>query len=292
MYAACRALSRGTFGSLAQVVDPVYDWDDIVLPAANRRHLREVAAQIRHRGTVYGDWAFEERFTLGKGLLVLFTGPSGTGKTMAAEVIANDAELDLFKVDLSQIVDKYVGETEKNLGRVFDGAAGSDAILLFDEADALFGKRSEVRDARDRYANVEVNYLLQRVEEHDGTVILTTNLRKNMDEAFLRRIHLRVDFPFPDEPARKAIWASIFPAATPVADLDFDFLSTLSLAGGNIKNVALTAAFMAADDGDSVEMCHVVRAVQREFQKAGTLVEPEAFGDYQDLLRGRSRGRS
>ena len=286
VYAACRAQSRGALGSLARKVEPTYGWDDIVLPAENRRHLREVAAHVGHRGTVYADWGFEERFSLGKGLLVLFTGPSGTGKTMAAEVLANDAGLDLYKVDLSQVVDKYVGETEKNLGRVFDGAAGSDAVLLFDEADALFGKRSEVRDAHDRYANVEVNYLLQRVEEHDGTVVLTTNLRKNMDEAFLRRIHLRVDFPFPDAPSRRAIWATIFPAATPVGDLDLEFLSTLSMAGGNIKNAALTAAFLAAEDGGPVEMRHVVRAVQREFQKTGTLVEPEAFGDYRELLGG------
>jgi hypothetical protein len=286
VYAACRAQSRGALGSLARKVEPTYGWDDIVLPAENRRHLREVAAHVGHRGTVYADWGFEERFSLGKGLLVLFTGPSGTGKTMAAEVLANDAGLDLYKVDLSQVVDRYVGETEKNLGRVFDGAAGSDAVLLFDEADALFGKRSEVRDAHDRYANVEVNYLLQRVEEHDGTVVLTTNLRKNMDEAFLRRIHLRVDFPFPDAPSRRAIWATIFPAATPVGDLDIEFLSTLSMAGGNIKNAALTAAFLAAEDGGPVEMRHVVRAVQREFQKTGTLVEPEAFGDYRELLGG------
>lgn len=284
IFAACRAQSRGALDGLARRVEPTYAWDDIVLPRENRRHLREVAAQINHRETVYADWGFEERFSLGKGLLVLFTGPSGTGKTMAAEVLANDAGLDLYKVDLSQIVDKYVGETEKNLGRVFDGAAGTDAVLLFDEADALFGERSDVTDAHDRYANIEVNYLLQRVEEHDGTVVLTTNLRKNMDEAFMRRIHLRVDFPFPDEPVRRAIWEAIFPAVTPVADLDFDFLATLSMAGGNIKNAALTAAFLAAEDGGPVEMRHVVCAVRREFQKTGTLVERDAFGDYRELL--------
>jgi SpoVK/Ycf46/Vps4 family AAA+-type ATPase len=203
---------------------------------------------------------------------------------MAAEVVARATGLDLYKIDLSSVVSKYIGETEKNLGRIFDEAEDTDAVLFFDEADALFGKRSEVKDSHDRYANIEVNYLLQRVEEHDGTVILTTNFKQNVDDAFLRRIHLSVDFPRPDRDAREAIWRIVFPEATPVEELDYAFLSELEVTGGNIRNVALTAAFLAAEDGTPVGMAHVVRAVRREFQKAGKLIRPEEFGRYRTLL--------
>jgi SpoVK/Ycf46/Vps4 family AAA+-type ATPase len=182
------------------------------------------------------------------------------------------------------VVSKYIGETEKNLGQIFDEAAETDAILFFDEADALFGKRSEVSDAHDRYANIEVNYLLQRVEEHDGTVVLTTNFKQNIDDAFLRRLHLSVEFPRPDRESREAIWKLIFPEQTPLNDLDVEFLSTIELTGGSIKNVALTAAFLAAADGEAVGMRHVLRAIRREFQKTGKLFRPEEFGRYQTLL--------
>ncbi|MFC7168496.1 ATP-binding protein [Halobium salinum] len=273
VYAGCRLQSREKLGSLGRVVEPVYRWDDIVLPGDKKKHLEEVAAHVEHQGRVYTDWGFKEKFSLGNGVIVLFTGQSGTGKTMAAEIIANEVGLDLYKIDLSSVVSKYIGETEKNLSQVFDEAENSNAILFFDEADALFGKRSEVSDAHDRYANIEVNYLLQRVEEHDGAVILTTNFKQNIDEAFLRRIHLSVDFPRPDEAARKRIWEGIFPVGTPpksdgtngeeasagetianampvggtpVGDLDYEFLSTFELTGGNIKNIALAAAFLAA----------------------------------------------
>jgi SpoVK/Ycf46/Vps4 family AAA+-type ATPase len=203
---------------------------------------------------------------------------------MAAEVIAADAGLGLYKVDLSAVVSKYVGETESNLGRIFDEAADSDAILLFDEADALFGERSDVSDAHDRYANVEVNYLLQRVEEHDGTVLLTTNLESNIDDAFRRRIHVSVEFPFPGRQSRTAIWRRSFPEATPVGDLDYEFLGSLDLAGGNIRNAALTAAFLAADEGTDIGMSQVVRGVKREFQKTGSLIDPDRFREYREYV--------
>jgi AAA+ superfamily predicted ATPase len=284
IYRGCRAQSTGTLDALARRIEPGYTWADIVLPADELAHLREVAARVRHQGTVYSDWGFADRFSLGNGLTVLFSGPSGTGKTMAAEIVAGDAGLDLYRIDLASVVSKYVGETEKNLGTLFDEAEDSSAILLFDEADALFGKRSEVGDAHDRYANIEVDYLLQRVEEHGGTVVLTTNFEGNIDDAFRRRIHLGVEFPRPDRDSREAIWRKVFPEETPVDGLDVEFLSSLELTGGNVKNVALTAAFLAADDDASVGMEHVVRAARREFQKTGRLIDPEEFGEYRTLL--------
>jgi len=284
LYRACRDHARRRLGSLAQRIEPAYTWDDIVLPDDRMTQLREVAARIRHRGQVYDTWAFGEKYTLGTGLVVLFAGPSGTGKTMATEILAGDAGLDLYKVDLAGVVSKYIGETEKNLSAIFDEAEGSDAVLLFDEADALFGKRSEVSDARDRYANIEVNYLLQRIEEHDGIVVLTTNFRTNIDDAFDRRIHVSVDFPRPDREARGAIWRRVFPAATPVEDLDVEFLSGFELTGGNIKNIALGAAFLAAAEDRPVGMSHVVRAARREFQKVGQLVGAGEFGEYRELI--------
>jgi SpoVK/Ycf46/Vps4 family AAA+-type ATPase len=284
IYRACRAQTGEGLVELARHVEPGYTWDDIVLPADKLAHLREIADHVRQHGRVYAEWGFADAFSLGNGIVVLFTGAPGTGKTMAADVIANDVGLDLYKIDLSRIVSKYIGETEKNLGRVFDEAAACNAILLFDEADALFGKRSDVRDAHDRYANVEVNYLLQRIEEHDGPVVLTTNFDQNIDDAFRRRIHHCVDFPLPDRDARERIWRSIFPDRTPVGDLDYAFVREFAFTGGHIKNVALTAAFMAAADGGVVEMPHVVRATARELQKTGTVVGPDMFGPYGEVV--------
>jgi SpoVK/Ycf46/Vps4 family AAA+-type ATPase len=286
VFEACRAQSRERIGDLARQVEPIHGWEDIVLPEEQTRQLREVAAHVEHRGTVYSEWGFEERFNLGTGVNVLFAGPSGTGKTMAAEVIAGDAGLDLYKVDLASVVSKYIGETETNIGRVFDEAEASNAVLFFDEADALFGERSEVSDAHDRYANVEVDYLLERMEEHDGVVLLATNLAENMDDAFQRRINLTVEFPIPDRSARERIWRGMFPAATPVGDLDWEFLSEFELTGGSIKNAALTAAFLAADeDGtESVEMRHAVGALWRELQKGDRLVSRANFGEYREHL--------
>ncbi|MBZ0298762.1 MAG: ATP-binding protein, partial [Anaerolineae bacterium] len=219
------------------------------------------------------------------GISALFTGPSGTGKTMAAEIIANELKLDLYKIDLSTVVSKYVGETEKNLARIFSAAENANAILFFDEADALFGKRTEVKDAHDRYANIEVSYLLQRMEEYRGVAILATNLRKNMDDAFVRRIQYTIEFPFPDEEHRRQIWDKIWPEELPRSkDLEWDFMAhEVEVAGGNIRNIALAAAFLAAADGNKqpeVCMSHLIRATMREYQKIGKVVTTDKFRKY------------
>jgi SpoVK/Ycf46/Vps4 family AAA+-type ATPase len=245
---------------------------------------------------VLDDWGFDGKLSLGKGVTALFAGPSGTGKTMAAEVIASALGLDLYKIDLSGIVSKYIGETEKNLDRIFTAAENANAILFFDEADALFGKRSEVHDSHDRYANIEISYLLQKMEQYEGIAILATNLRQNLDDAFVRRLAFTVHFPFPDQADRRRIWAGIWPSATPVADeVDFDFLSNqFKLSGGNIKNVALSAAFLAASEcearpndsegrGGQVTMAHLFHATQREYQKMGKVLSAaELYGSRVD----------
>jgi SpoVK/Ycf46/Vps4 family AAA+-type ATPase len=220
-------------------------------------------------------------------LNALFAGPSGTGKTMAADIMAGELGLDLYKIDLSSVVSKYIGETEKNLARIFQEAETSNAILFFDEADALFGKRSEVRDSHDRYANIEISYLLQRMEEYSGMVILASNLHKNMDDAFVRRMHFTVEFPFPNEKNRRRIWEKIWPAETPRSPaLDLDFMARrFEMAGGNIRNMALAAAFFAAEDGALVDMRHLIRAAQREYQKMGKVVVNGEFGEYARDMR-------
>ena len=211
LYTACHNQSNQKLSSLARKIKPKYEWEDIVLPSNELKQLREICNQVKHHHVVYGEWGFGKKISLGRGLNALFSGPPGTGKTMAAEVIAGELALEIYKIDLSQVVSKYIGETEKNLGKIFVEAETSNAILFFDEADALFGKRSEVKDAHDRYANIETGYLLQRMEEYEGIVILATNLNKNMDEAFLRRIHFVVEFPFPDAKQREDMWQKIFP---------------------------------------------------------------------------------
>ena len=284
LFEACQYHARGPLEGLATELTPSYGWDDIVVPVDTHEHLREIAAAMRHRGTVFEEWAFAERFSTGSGINVLFVGKSGTGKTMSAEIIANDVGLPIYKIDLAQIISKYIGETEKNLRRVFDAAADSNAILFFDEADAIFGERTEISDAHDRYANVEVDYLLQQMEEHDGCVILASNLKENIDDAFQRRLSATVSFPMPDADAREDIWRSIFPTACPVGDVDEAFLAEFELSGGDIKNVALTAAFLAAEEEVPVGMDHLVRALRREFQKTGKLYDLEAFGPYREVL--------
>jgi len=269
LMAAARRQCGHELASLAPKISTRYEWDDLILSPDPKAQLREICSQAEFRTTVYDNWGFDRKLSLGKGLNVLFTGPPGTGKTMAAEVIAHELGLDLYRIDLSQVVSKYIGETEKNLDRIFSAAEDSNAILFFDEADALFGKRSEVRDSRDRYANIEISYLLQKMEEYQGISVLATNLRQNIDEAFVRRLHAIVEFPFPDEEYRRRIWQGVFPKETPVADdVKFDLLAhEVRLAGGNIKNMALAASFYAAADGGIVRLSHLIHAAYREHQK-------------------------
>ena len=271
---ACRLHSNQKLTLLARKVGAHYQWSDIVLPADRLAQLREICNHVKYRDRVYGDWGFGGKLALGKGLAVLFAGPSGTGKTMSASIIASELGLDLYKIDLSTVISKYIGETEKNLSKIFDEAETSNAILFFDEADALFGKRSEVRDSHDRYANIEVGYLLQRMEEYEGIAILATNFRKNMDDAFTRRLHFTVEFPFPNDEDRHRIWQGIWPQDTPRdSALDLRLLAErFEMTGGNIKNVAVAAAFLAADDDQVVRMGHVIEATQREYQKTGKLI--------------------
>ena len=276
---ACRLHSGRKLATLGRKIKPHYTWNDIVLPDDRLRHLQEICNSMKHRSLVYDQWGFNRKLSLGKGLNILFAGPSGTGKTMAAEIMAGELGLDLYKIDLSTVVSKYIGETEKNLSRIFAEAETSNAILFFDEADALFGKRSEVRDSHDRYANIEINYLLQKMEEHEGVVILATNFRKNMDDAFVRRIHFAVEFPFPSEGDRRRIWESIWPAETPQGgDLDLGSMARrFEIAGGNIRNIALAAAFLAASDGGIVKMTHLLHGTRREYQKMGKVVMQGEF---------------
>ncbi len=284
---ACRQQSGPVLVGLAQRIETRYDWHDIVLTANALAQMHEMCTQVRHRRQVYGEWGFGEKLARGNGLAALFSGPSGTGKTMAAEIIAGDLELDLYRIDLSSVVSKYIGETEKNLAKIFAEAERASAVLFFDEADALFGKRSEVKDAHDRYANIEISYLLQRIEAYEGVVILATNMKKNIDEAFIRRLHFLVDFPFPDENQRAQIWRGLFPVKAPRSpDLDFDFLAErLPLAGGNIKNIVLHAAFLAAADGGSIGMDHIIHAAKREYDKIGRLGSENDFGPYWSLMK-------
>jgi ATPase family protein associated with various cellular activities (AAA)/winged helix domain-containing protein len=267
LWDACRLQARPRLDDLAQRIEPAATWNDIVLPESHLQTLRDIAMHVRHRMTVYDTWGFARKDGRGLGISALFSGVSGTGKTMAAEVLANELQLDLYRIDLSAVVSKYIGETEKNLRRVFDAAEEGGAILLFDEADALFGKRSEVKDSHDRYANIEVSYLLQRMEAYRGLAILTTNLKSALDSAFLRRIRFIVHFPFPDSAHRAEIWKHIFPCETPTENLDAAKLSRLNVAGGNIRNIALIAAFLAADEGDAVRMKHLLLAAQSEYVK-------------------------
>jgi hypothetical protein len=280
LWDCCRAQARPHLENLAQRVEAVATWDDLILPEPQREVLELIARQLRHRRLVHYDWGFAAKSTRGLGLSALFVGPSGTGKTMAAEVLAREVQLDLYRIDLSEVVSKYIGETEKNLRRVFDAAEEGGAILLFDEADALFGKRSEVHDSHDRYANIEISYLLQRMEAYRGLAILTTNLKSEIDSAFLRRIKFVVQFPFPDAAQRAEIWRRIFPAATPTAELDPDQLGLLNVAGGNIRNIALNAAFLAADAGRPVGMEQILAAARTEYMKLERTLTPAEVGGW------------
>jgi ATP-dependent 26S proteasome regulatory subunit len=280
LMSAARTASSSRLSGLARKVPSRYGWSDIVLPADQIALLQEIVISVRGRPTVLEEWGLGSKLASSRGVSVLFAGPPGTGKTMAAEIIAAELGLDLYKIDLSTIVSKYIGETEKNLEHIFAEAERSNAILFFDEADALFGKRSEVRDSHDRYANVEISYLLQRMEAYDGVTILATNLRSNLDEAFTRRLQFAVDFPFPDEADRLRIWETLFPAGIPHArDLDFEMLARrFKLAGGNIRNIILSAAYLASANGGMVTMEHLLHGTRRELQKMGRLVGDNDLG--------------
>jgi len=287
LHHSCRRRSNEKLGELARKIEPKYVWNDIVLPHDQFEQLRDVCNYVKYRPLVYEEWGFYQKLSLGKGLNVLFAGPSGTGKTMAAEIIANELGLDLYKIDLAMVVSKYIGETEKNLDRIFKEAQDSNSILFFDEADAVFGKRSEVRDSHDRYANIEIAYLLQRMEEYQGIVILATNFYKNLDEAFARRMHFSVEFPLPEEEDRYRIWQRAFPGAAPLSgDVDLIFMARqFRITGGNIKNIALSAAFLAADNGGSITMESLIHATKREYQKIGRLCTEGDFDRYFELIK-------
>jgi SpoVK/Ycf46/Vps4 family AAA+-type ATPase len=282
-----RHASSTRLGELATRLEPSYTWNDLVLADRQLDVLQSISAYLRHRDRVLSEWGYEATVSRTQGLKVLFAGESGTGKTMAAQVLGAELGLEMFRVDLAGTVSKYIGETEKNLERIFTAADGSNAILFFDEADALFGKRSEVSDSHDRYANLEVAYLLQRMEAYPGAVILATNFRRNIDDAFIRRLDFVIDFPFPEVADRRRIWERVLPPAAPVGDdVDLDFLAArFKLSGGAIRNCSLGAAFSAADEGTPIEMRHLVRAVAQEYAKQGRLTLEADFERFHAHLR-------
>jgi SpoVK/Ycf46/Vps4 family AAA+-type ATPase len=265
--------------TLATRISPVYKWDDIVLPPKKKKQLLEICSYIKNMPLVYESWGFEKH-SRGKGSTVLFSGPTGTGKTMAAEIIAGELNLDMYKVNLSLVVSKYIGETEKNLNKIFKDAEDGNAVLFFDEADALFGKRSEIKDAHDRYANIEMNYILQKMEEHRGIAIFATNQNKNIDDAFIRRLRFIINFPVPNQEQRLNIWKKVFPRNAPLGDIDYKFLSKLQISGGNIKNIAIEAAFLAAASDEKIQMSHIMRAAKNEYYKNGKVIGKQESGKY------------
>jgi len=290
--AGARSQNAGGLQRLARRIEPAVSWPDLVLPAPVTSLLNELAARARHRDRVIDEWRMRPGGGRGRGVTALFAGDSGTGKTMSAEVIAASLGLDLYTVNLATVVDKYVGETEKNLERIFVEAAGVNGVLLFDEADAIFGKRSEVRDAHDRYANIESAYLLQRMESFDGIAVLATNLRANLDDAFTRRLDVIVDFPLPDADLRRGLWDRCLGGSVPrSSDVDLDFLAvSFELAGGHIRSAAVTAAYLAAAAGHVVGMVELIGAVAREYRKLGRLVGEREFGRYFELATERLVG--
>ncbi len=282
LYQTCYAKGHHQLSKKAVRITPRYIWEDLILPGEPKTQLKNACNQIKHRYIVFQEWGFDRKLSYGKGLSILFSGPPGTGKTMAAQVFANELDLEIYKIDISQLVSKYIGETEKNINEVFDGAQRSNAILFFDEADALFGKRSEVKDSHDRYSNIETAYLLQKIEEYEGVSILATNFVKNIDEAFLRRFNFVIDFPFPDAGYREKIWRTVFPKETPLdPDLDFQWLAgKFEVSGGNIKNIAVNAAFLAAENYGPVGVKHIVRAAKYEIHKSGKIFSQENMEEY------------
>jgi ATP-dependent 26S proteasome regulatory subunit len=267
LWNACLLSNRAQLDNLAQRIDTKATWDEIVLPSEEIDLLHQIVEQVKQRRQVYENWGFQRRMNRGMGISALFAGESGTGKTMAAEVITNSLQLNLYRIDLSAVVSKYIGETEKNLRKLFDAAEDNGAILFFDEADALFGKRSDVKDSHDRYANIEINYLLQRIESYRGLAILATNMKSSLDTAFLRRLRFIINFPFPGKLERKRMWEKVFPEETPIESLDFERLGRLNLTGGSIHNIAINAAFLAVREGTAVTMQSVLAAARMEFRK-------------------------
>ena len=285
LWRSCREESGVALDDLAHRITPCYGWDDIVVADDVRTQLREIASQVQMRAHVYDVWGFGAQLGRGRGITALFSGPSGTGKTMAAEILAAHLDLDLYRIDLAGVVSKYIGETEKNLRRVFDSAERSGVILFFDEADALFGTRTEVRDSHDRYANVEVNYLLQRMEDYAGLAILATNRRVALDPAFLRRLRFVINFPLPSADERRCIWERVFPPQAEVDSIEYGFLSRLELTGGNIRSIAVNAAFLAAAEHTALGMPQLARAAAREYAKLSKPISPTEFGQYYAAAR-------
>jgi len=287
LHARCRDTAEQGLHLFCQKIVPRYGWPDIVLPADTQAQLKEICGWVKHRSQVYEAWGFGAKLGLGKGLTILFSGASGTGKTMSAEIIAGDLQLDLFRVDLSRVVSKYIGETEKNLSRIFARTSCSNCVLFFDEADALFGKRTEIKDAHDRYANIEINYLLTEMDRYEGIIIVATNMKGNFDPAFMRRFSHVVEYPMPNERLREAIWRKSFPMPTPLAaDVDFAFLAEkFNLPGGSIKNIALNSAFLASSEGSELTMGHIILATKREYQKIGRVCSKSEFGQHYALVR-------
>jgi AAA+ superfamily predicted ATPase len=280
IWQACLLKTTPDLDQLAQRIDPKATWDDLVLPQEALALLHQIVNQVDQRGKVYNDWGFLATMNRGLGLSVLFAGESGTGKTMAAEVIANALRLNLYRIDLSSVVSKYIGETEKNLRRLFDAAEDGGAVLFFDEADALFGKRSEVKDSHDRYANIEINYLLQRIESYRGLAILATNMKSSLDQAFMRRLRFIVNFPFPGLPERSLMWQKVFPSGVPKTELDYNRLARFNLTGGSIHNIALNAAFLAAAQADpesKVTQPVVFEAIRSELRKQDKAINEAEF---------------
>ena len=297
IYAGCSAQSASELAELAERIEPESNWDDIQLRAETERKLQLVRTHIKQQATIYSDWGFAEQFSRSTGVVALFEGPSGTGKTMAAEILAGDVGMDLYRIDLSSVVSKYIGETEQNLEVIFEAATNSNAVLLFDEADAVFGDRAAVSDATDRYANAEVNYLLQRIERYDGVVLLTTNYSSNIDSAFKRRIDHTVTFRKPQKDTRTAIWQKLFPDDAPLGEIDYEFLSSFKFTGGQIKTIGQTAAILAAEGrpnptNATIEMEHLIQAVQLAFEQNGRLVDRSTYGSYQELLYDASNADS
>lgn len=278
----CAETAENAFGGKATLIRSKFTMDDLILPTEEKKLIREACAQIKFRHIVYDKWNFESRLAYGKGLTMLFAGPPGTGKTMAATIVGSELGLPVYRVDISQVMSKYIGETEKSLGEIFDAAEHCSAILFFDETDALFGKRSEIKDSHDKYANVETSFLLQRLESFEGVVLMATNLLQNIDEAFIRRISCVISFPLPDAQQRLSLWRSMFPEEMPRdPGIDLEFLAgQFELSGAAIKNAVMAAAFLAAEEEVPVNMAHILRAVKKQFSKQGKLLLKNDFGKY------------